>query len=103
RARYEEAAAVFRAAARAPLEGLVLASLGRLEASSGRLVEARAALDEARSRLFATGARSLAAVYDLCEAHVAVAEARAARARGDERAELAHVRACGRALAVSVI
>jgi predicted ATPase len=103
RARYEEAAAVLHAAARAPLEGLVLASLGRLEASSGRLVEARAALDEARSRLFATGARSLAAVYDLCEAHVAVAEARAARGRGDERAELAHVARARRALAVSVI
>jgi predicted ATPase len=103
RARYEEAAAMFHAAARAPLEGLVLASLGRLEASSGRLVEARAALDEARSRLFATGIRSLAAVYDLCEAHVAVAEARAARGRGDERAELAHVARARRALAVSVI
>lgn len=103
RARYEEAAAMLHAAARAPLEGLVLASLGRLEAASGRLVEARAALDEARSRLFATGARSLAAVYDLCEAHVAVAEARAARERGDERAELAHVARARRALSVSVI
>ena len=86
RARYEEAAALHRDAERAPLEGLTLAWLARLEASSDRLDEARRALDEARSRLFAGGSADLLAVYDLCEAHLALAEARAARRRGDERA-----------------
>ncbi len=89
--------------ARAPLEGLILASLGRVEASSGRHVEARAWLDEARSRLLATGVRSLVGVYDLCEAHLAMAEARAARGRGDDRAELAHADRARRALAASAI
>jgi predicted ATPase len=103
RVRYEEAAAMLRAAERAPLEGLVLASLGRLLASSGRLAEARAALDEARARLFATGVRSLATVYDLCEAHLSVAEARAARGRADERATRAQAERARRVLATDAI
>jgi hypothetical protein len=91
RVRYEEAASVSFAARRAPLEGLFLAFLGRLEAGSDRLAEAAHALDAARSRLFATGARGLACVCDLGEGHVAIAEARAARARGDGAAHVAYM------------
>jgi tetratricopeptide (TPR) repeat protein len=102
RARYEEAASVLCVARRSPLEGLFLAFLGRLEAGSDRLAEAEHALDAARSRLFATGARSLACVCDLCEGHVAIAEARAARARGDGAADVVHTQRASRVLSATV-
>ncbi len=80
---YEEAAALHRDTEHAPQEGLTLAWSGRLEASRDRCEDARRALEEARSRLFAGGPAGLLVTYDLCEAHLSLAEARAAQARGD--------------------
>jgi predicted ATPase len=84
RGRYEEAATLHQEGFHAPHGGLNQAWLGRLLASCDHLDDARRALDEARSRVFSCGSRAPLTVYDLCEGHFAVAEARAARARGDE-------------------
>ncbi|MBI5496318.1 MAG: protein kinase [Deltaproteobacteria bacterium] len=83
RSQFLKAVAVLREANDRRYEGIFLGNLGAVEAVQGRFEDARRSLDEARSLLAAAEDPLFLAALDLHAAHLEVAEARRAHARGD--------------------